>query len=165
MFRNKRNVFIAATLLACVFDAEFAVAQKKADSYPTKPIRLIVPFAEGGAPGLVSRRPVCGNGDVAPGNPMRRTAPVSAPRTKAFRREPGATGQNSCQPEGLQPESAAHRSVEQGPHSWGCDRGGGRESRGFGALLVALRGRIQARSAWNLLRPPRDAALRVLPIH
>src|SRR5215204_1999769 len=36
---------------------------------------------------------------------MRRTAPVSAPKTESFRREPGATGQNSCQPEGLQPES------------------------------------------------------------
>src|SRR5258705_10417228 len=72
--------------------------------------------------------------------------------------------QNSCQPEGLQPESAAHRSVEQGPHLWECDRGGARESRGFGALPVALRGRIQAYSAWNLLRPPRDAALLVLAI-
>src|SRR5215204_458776 len=37
---------------------------------------------------------------------MRRTAPVSAPKTESFRREPGAIGQNSCQPEGLQPESA-----------------------------------------------------------
>src|SRR5258706_9101148 len=37
---------------------------------------------------------------------MRRTAPVSAPKTKSFRRDPEATGQNSCQPEGLQPESA-----------------------------------------------------------
>ena len=26
--------------------------------------------------------------------------------TESFRRDPGATGQNSCQPEGLQPESA-----------------------------------------------------------
>ena len=75
-----------------------------------------------------------------------------------------AMGQNSCQPEGLQPESAAHRHVEQGPHSWGCDRGGGRESLGIGALPVALRGRIQAHNAWNLLRPPRDAALLVLAI-
>src|SRR3954469_20169967 len=58
------------------------------------------------APRLVSRRPVCGNGDVAPVIAMRRTAPVSAPKTKSFRREPGATGQNSCQPEGLGPESA-----------------------------------------------------------
>src|SRR6478736_6426156 len=75
-----------------------------------------------------------------------------------------AMGQNSCQPEGLQPESAAHRSVEQGPRLRGCDREGVSESRGFGALLVALRGRIQAHNAWNLLRPPRDAALLVLAI-
>src|SRR3979409_415635 len=72
--------------------------------------------------------------------------------------------QNSCQPEGLQPESAAHRNVEQEPRLRGCDREGARESRGIGALPVALRGRIQARSAWNLLRPPRDAALLVLAI-
>src|SRR6185369_5521008 len=72
--------------------------------------------------------------------------------------------QNSCQPEGLQPELAAHRSVEQGPRLRGWDREGGRESRGLGALLVALRGRIQAYGAWNLLRPPSDAALLVLAI-
>src|SRR6185436_1274832 len=58
------------------------------------------------APGLVSRRPVCGNGAVAPGIAMRHSAPVSAPKAKSFRREPGATSQNSCQPIGLQPESA-----------------------------------------------------------
>ena len=75
-----------------------------------------------------------------------------------------AMGQNSCQPEGLQPESAAHRSVEQGPRLRGCDRADVHESRGFGAPSVALRGRIQARYAWNLLRPPRDAALLVLTI-
>src|SRR6186997_1392369 len=75
-----------------------------------------------------------------------------------------AMGQNSCQPEGLQPESAAHRSEEQEPRLRGCDREGARESRGLGALLVALRGRIQAYSAWNLLRPSRDAALLVLAI-
>src|SRR6185369_12265822 len=58
------------------------------------------------APRLVSRRPVCGNGAVDPGMYMRHSTPVSAPTTKSFRREPGATGQNSCQPGGLQPESA-----------------------------------------------------------
>ena len=50
------------------------------------------------------------------------------------------------------------------PRLWGCDRGGVRESRGLSAPLVALRGRIQAHNAWNLLRPPRDAALLVLAI-
>ena len=44
------------------------------------------------------------------------------------------------------------------------DRAGGSQSRGFGAPSVALRGRIEARSAWNLLRPPRDAALLALAI-
>ena len=118
-------------------------------------------------------------------------------------------GQNSCQPEGLQPESAAHRSVEQGSaqrgagvpfmgmrswsRSWthicrsqcasagsdprgnplppsdaprlrGCDRAGACKSRRISAPSVALRGRIHAHSAWNLLRPPRDAALLVLAI-
>src|SRR3954454_891370 len=58
------------------------------------------------APRRVSRRPACGNGAVDPGIYMRHSALVSAPRTKSLRREPGATGQNSCQPEGLQPESA-----------------------------------------------------------
>src|SRR5882757_9722899 len=58
------------------------------------------------APRLVSRRPACGNGAVDLGIYMRHSAPVSAPTTKSFRREPGATGQNSCQPEGLQPELA-----------------------------------------------------------
>ena len=38
------------------------------------------------------------------------------------------------------------------------------ESRGLGALPVAFWGRIQAHNAWNLLRPPRDAALLVLAI-
>ena len=36
-------------------------------SYPSKPIRLIAPFAEGGAPGLVSRRPARGEGVQAAG--------------------------------------------------------------------------------------------------
>ncbi|HEV2007622.1 MAG TPA: tripartite tricarboxylate transporter substrate-binding protein, partial [Burkholderiales bacterium] len=35
--------------------------------YPNKSIRFIVPFAEGGAPGLVSRRPVRGEGAQAAG--------------------------------------------------------------------------------------------------
>jgi tripartite-type tricarboxylate transporter receptor subunit TctC len=47
--------------------AFFAVAAlcappANAQSYPTKPIRIIVPYAKGGAPGLVSRRPVRGEG-------------------------------------------------------------------------------------------------------
>jgi tripartite-type tricarboxylate transporter receptor subunit TctC len=38
-----------------------------AQTYPAKPVRLIVPFAEGDAPGLVSRRPVRGKGARAAG--------------------------------------------------------------------------------------------------
>src|SRR3954466_14091596 len=37
---------------------------------------------------------------------MRLLVPVSAPKEKSIRREPWTMGQNSCQPEGLQPESA-----------------------------------------------------------
>ena len=65
---------------------------------------------------------------------------------------------------GCGPESAAHRSVEQGPRLRGCDRAGAHESRAIGAPSVALRGRIQAQYAWNLLRPPRDASLLDWPI-
>src|SRR5579862_7224791 len=50
------------------------------------------------------------------------------------------------------------------PRLRGCDRVGACESHGFGALPVALRGRIQAYCAWNLLRPPCDASLLVLAI-
>jgi len=37
------------------------------ETYPSKPIRFIVPFAEVDAPGLVSRRPVRGQGAHAAG--------------------------------------------------------------------------------------------------
>jgi hypothetical protein len=49
------------------------------------------------------------------------------------------------------------------PRLRGCDREGAHKSRGIGAPIVALRGRIQAQCAWNLLRPPRDASLLGLP--
>ena len=38
-----------------------------ADAFPTKPVRIVGPFAEGEASGLVSRRPVRGNDARAPG--------------------------------------------------------------------------------------------------
>jgi hypothetical protein len=67
----------------------------------------------------------------------------------------------------LRPKSAVHRSVEQGPRRRGCDRAGAHSSRAIGAPSVPLRGRIQAKNAWNLLRPARDASLlvwRIFPI-
>ena len=44
-----------------------ALGTAHAQSYPNKVIRLVVPFAEGGAPGHVSRRPVRGHGARPPG--------------------------------------------------------------------------------------------------
>ena len=56
-----------------------------AQSYPTKPIRFVIPFAEGDAPGLVSRRPVRGKGAQAPGfYATAMTVPLSYP-TKPIR--------------------------------------------------------------------------------
>ena len=55
-----RAVVLLAAGLACT------TAQAQQD-YPSKPIRLIVPFAEVDAPGLVSRRPVRGTGARAAG--------------------------------------------------------------------------------------------------
>ena len=47
-----------------------------AQSYPTKPIRFVAPYAPG-APGLVSRRPVCGEGAKAAGT---NASPVESSR-------------------------------------------------------------------------------------
>jgi tripartite-type tricarboxylate transporter receptor subunit TctC len=53
----------------CVFIASAVCAAPvaAAEGYPSKPIRMIVPYAEGAAPGLVSRRPVRGEGAQAAG--------------------------------------------------------------------------------------------------
>jgi len=46
---------IAATLLTAGLTSGGALAQKKGDNYPSKPIRLIVPFAPGGGTDVVAR--------------------------------------------------------------------------------------------------------------
>src|SRR6185503_4414886 len=87
------------------------------------------------APRLVSRRPACGNGAHAPA--ITYAPAPHDPRLRpiaALAESRGPLSQNSCQPEGLQPESAAHRSVEQGSAQRragfplaGCDRGADHE--------------------------------------
>ncbi len=68
--REPRNALrsVQATFLACMAFAHVAAAQ----GYPHKPIRFIVGFAEGGASGHVSRRPVRGQDAWAAG--LMRTA-------------------------------------------------------------------------------------------
>jgi len=57
-----------AAVACCAFVAGAnAQTVTKDTGYPTKPVRFIVPFAEGGAPGLVSRRPARGQGAQAAG--------------------------------------------------------------------------------------------------
>jgi len=55
----------AVLLAVSAIVSAMAVAADRATDWPTKPVRLIVPFAPGGTSGLVSRRPVRGE-DVAP---------------------------------------------------------------------------------------------------
>jgi tripartite-type tricarboxylate transporter receptor subunit TctC len=59
---------LPATVLGAVAAAlSITVAAAQALSYPERPIRLIIPVAEADAPGLVSRRPVRGQGAQAAG--------------------------------------------------------------------------------------------------
>ena len=74
---NNKTIVVTATTLAIALAAGHASAQKQDLKYPTKPIRLIVPFAEVAAPGLVSRRPARGTGVQAAG--FYRTAVPTAP--------------------------------------------------------------------------------------
>src|ERR1035437_199923 len=55
MLKHPRRAGFALSLLAVVLVATNAAAQRKPDNYPTKPIRLIVPFAPGGGTDIVAR--------------------------------------------------------------------------------------------------------------
>jgi tripartite-type tricarboxylate transporter receptor subunit TctC len=63
--------------LLCAVALVWMTAGAGAQDYPVRPIRLIVPLAEGGAPGLVSRRPVRGKGVQAGG--FYKVATAEAP--------------------------------------------------------------------------------------
>ncbi len=55
MHKLTRFTTVSAALLAAVLTADNALAQRNADKYPIKPIRLIVPFAPGGGTDIVAR--------------------------------------------------------------------------------------------------------------
>ncbi|MBI1989147.1 MAG: tripartite tricarboxylate transporter substrate binding protein [Betaproteobacteria bacterium] len=55
MHKLTRFTAVSAALLAAVLTADNALAQRSADKYPVKPIRLIVPFAPGGGTDIVAR--------------------------------------------------------------------------------------------------------------
>jgi len=55
MYRQTRGIVLPCALVAAVLLAANAFAQKKPERYPTKPIRLIVPFAPGGGLDMVAR--------------------------------------------------------------------------------------------------------------
>src|SRR5947209_2603497 len=91
---SRRNfaLLIGALSGIAVQDAWPQSTATAAPPYPSKPIRMVVPFAEAGASGLVSRRPVRGEGgraagftaialsspQVYPSKPIRMVVPFAA---------------------------------------------------------------------------------------
>ncbi len=61
------DIFYFLLVIALVAGASLFLGSAVAQPYPSKPIKIIVPFAEAGASGLVSRRPVRGKGAQAAG--------------------------------------------------------------------------------------------------
>lgn len=51
----KRHSFVIASLIGLTVTCHPATAQRKGETYPTKPVRMIVPFAPGGGTDIVAR--------------------------------------------------------------------------------------------------------------
>ena len=79
---SARKVYLrhAVALAACI-----AAGAACAQSYPTKAVRMVVPFAEGEASRLVSRRPVCGSDARPPGFVRIAAQDLASYPTKAVR--------------------------------------------------------------------------------
>jgi tripartite-type tricarboxylate transporter receptor subunit TctC len=80
MGRTDAAVTLLAAMIGLSFSAE-SIAVRAA--FPEKPVRLIVPFAEGGTPGLVSRRPARGEGVQGAG-----FYPVAVAEVKSYPEKP-----------------------------------------------------------------------------
>ena len=127
--------FGVASLVAIVPAASGAAL---ATDYPTKPIRFIVAQLEGGAPGLVSRRPARGNGAQAAGDKIDDSKIALTYPTKPIRfivaQPPG--GQND-----LQARAIAQKLSERWGQQVIVDNRGG--AGGMIGFQIAARGAIK----------------------